>query len=167
MNLFSHYKRVFSLGIIVASAAGWVACSSAETTEAYDKFYGKGGAARATEAATADSIKRAERKLAREAETAAQATSVPASGPVSLTPPAEVADLMEKNTCSVCHKADERLVGPPWVEVAKKGYTIDQIVELVHSPKPEHWPDYPPMAPLTFVTKEDISKIGTWINSLK
>lgn len=167
MNLFFGYKRFLSLGILIAATAGWTACSSSETTEAYNKFYGKGGIERAAEAVVADSIKRAERKAAREAESAA-APEASASGAatVSLVPSAEVAELMEKNTCSVCHKVEERLVGPAWVEIAKKGYTIDEIVELVHNPKPEHWPDYPPMAPLTFVTKEDISKIGTWINSL-
>lgn len=166
MNLFFGYRRVWALGIMLASVAGGVGCSSTETQEAYNKYYGKGSAERAAEAAAADSVKRAERRAAREAE--APATPVAAEGkPVSLTPPAEVAALMEKNTCSICHKPDERLVGPPWVEVAKKGYSIDEIVELVHNPKPEHWPDYPPMAPLTFVTKEDIATIGTWINSLK
>ncbi|WP_345027440.1 hypothetical protein [Ravibacter arvi] len=155
-----------SLGLMIVSAAGWVACSSNETKDAYDKFYGKGRSAREAEAVVADSIKRAERKSAREAEAAAAVPAAAPSGSVSLTPPAEVAALMEKNTCSVCHKAGERLVGPPWVEVAKKKYSIDEIVALVHEPKPEHWPDYPPMAPLAFVTKEDITVIGTWINSL-
>ncbi len=166
MNCFFAYRRLFSLGFLVVAAAGWVACSSSETKEAYDKYYGKGSAERAAEAAIADSIKRAERRTAREAEAAATPAS-PEGGAVSLTPPAEVAALLEKNTCSVCHKSDERLVGPPWVEIAKKNYTTDEMISLVYEPKPEHWPDYPPMAPLAFVPKEDIVKIGTWINSLK
>ena len=157
------------MGIAIASAAGWMACSSSETKEAYDKYYGKGRAERAAEAVVSDSIRRAEMKAAREAEAAATPAAEPDSAPApkSLIPPAEVAELLEKNTCSVCHKADERLVGPAWVEIAKRNYSIDEIVALVHEPKPEHWPDYPPMAPLTFVTKEDIQKIGTWINSLQ
>jgi len=168
MNCFFASRRLFSLGFLVVAAAGWAACSSSETKEAYDKFYGKGRSGRAAEAMIADSIKRAERKAAREAEAAAAATPAPAAeGTVSLTPPAEIAALLEKNTCSVCHKSDERLVGPPWVEVAKKNYSTDEIISLVYEPKPEHWPDYPPMAPLAFVPKEDIVKIGTWINSLQ
>ncbi len=166
MNCFFASRRLFSLGFLVVAAAGWAACSSSETKEAYDKYYGKGRAERAAEAAVADSIKRVERKAAREAEAAATPASA-AEGAVSLTPPAEVAALLEKNTCSVCHKSDERLVGPPWIEIAKKNYSTDEIVSLVYEPKPEHWPDYPPMAPLAFVPKEDIVKIGTWINSLK
>jgi hypothetical protein len=50
--------------------------------------------------------------------------------------------------------------------VAKKKYTADQIVELVHSPKPEHWPGYPPMAPMAHVPKADIVVIANWINAL-
>ncbi len=163
MNFFLTYRRFLSLGIMIASAAGWIACSSTETKDAYNKYYGKGRTAREAEAVIADSVKRAERKAIRETEAAAS----PKAAAVSLTPPQEIAELMEKNTCSVCHKADERLVGPPWVEVAKKNYSIDEIISLVYDPKPEHWPDYPPMAPLAFVPKEDIVKIGTWINSLK
>ncbi len=166
MNRFFACRRLFSLGVLVVSAAGWAACSSSETNEAYDKYYGKGRAERAAEAVVSDSIKRAERKAARESEAAA--TPAPAAGEaVSLTPPAEISALLEKNTCSVCHKADERLVGPPWAEVAQKNYSTDEIISLVYEPKPEHWPGYPPMAPLAFVPKEDIVKIGTWINSLK
>ncbi len=167
MNCFFASRRLFSLGFLVATAAGWAACSSSETKEAYDKYYGKGRAERAAEAMIADSIKRVERKAAREAEAAVTPAAPAAEGTVSLTPPAEVAALLEKNTCSVCHKSDERLVGPAWVEVAKKNYSTDEIISLVYEPKPEHWPDYPPMAPLAFVPKEDIVKIGTWINSLK
>lgn len=162
MNLFFTYRRILSFGVMIASVSGWMACSSSETKEAYDKYYGKGRAEREAGAVVTDSIKRAERKAVRETEAAAAPEAA-----VSLVPPQEIAELMEKNTCSVCHKPDERLVGPPWVEVAKKGYTTDEIIALVYEPKPEHWPDYPPMAPLAFVPKEDIVKIGTWINSLK
>ena len=166
MNRLLAYRRLFSLGFLVAVTAGLAACSSSETKEAYDKYYGKGRNERAAEAVVADSIKRVERKAARDAEATATATPA-AENAISFTPPAEIADLLEKNTCSVCHKPDERLVGPPWMEVAKKNYTTDEIISLVYEPKPEHWPGYPPMAPLAFVPKEDIVKIGTWINSLK
>jgi cytochrome c len=81
-------------------------------------------------------------------------------------PSQEVKDLMAKHTCSVCHKADVRVVGPAYKDVAKKKYTPEQIVELVYNPKPEHWAGYPPMAALKNVPKEDIIKIAGWINSL-
>jgi len=81
--------------------------------------------------------------------------------------PAEINDLLNKHTCLTCHAANKRIIGPAYTEVAKLNYTPDQIVDLVHKPKPEHWPDYPPMAALPNVPKEDIIKIANWINSLK
>ncbi len=80
--------------------------------------------------------------------------------------PADIAALLNKNTCSACHKPYDRLVGPAYSEVAKKKYSVAQIVELVYSPKPEHWPGYPPMAPMTQVPKDEVEKLGKWINSL-
>lgn len=163
MNVFFPSRRFLSIGIILATAISWAACSSKETKEAYDKFYGKERASRAAEAVVTDSIRRAELRANREAE----GPAAPQTAAVSLTPSLEIAELMEKNTCSVCHSVDQRLVGPAWTEIAKRGYSIDEMIALVYEPKPEHWPDYPPMAPLPFVPKEDIAKIGTWINSLQ
>ena len=80
--------------------------------------------------------------------------------------PADIMALLNKNTCSACHKPYDRLVGPAYSDVAKKKYSIAQIVELVYSPKPEHWPGYPPMAPMTQVPKDEVEKLGKWINSL-
>lgn len=81
-------------------------------------------------------------------------------------PPEDVKALLQKHTCFACHKADAKLVGPAYKDVAKKKYSTDKIVELVYNPKPENWPGYPPMAALKNVPKEDLIKIGTWINSL-
>jgi cytochrome c551/c552 len=79
----------------------------------------------------------------------------------------EALTLLTKHTCSACHKINERSVGPPYAEVAKRKYSTAQIVALVHNPKPEHWPDYTPMAPMQHVPKKDIEKIAIWINSLR
>jgi cytochrome c len=81
-------------------------------------------------------------------------------------PPADVKDLLQKHTCFACHKVDTRLVGPAYKDVAKKKYTPEQIAELVYNPKPADWPGYPPMAALKNVPKDDLIKIGKWINSL-
>ncbi|MDJ1500109.1 cytochrome C [Xanthocytophaga agilis] len=81
-------------------------------------------------------------------------------------PPKEINDLLQKYTCLACHKADARLVGPAYVDVAKKKYTNDKIVELIYKPQPGNWPGYPPMAPMTQVPKADALKIAGWINSL-
>lgn len=80
--------------------------------------------------------------------------------------PADMQALMSKYTCIACHRPNQRLVGPAYVDVAKKNYTNEQIVDLIYNPKPEHWPGYPPMAAMKQVPKEDAMKLAVWINSL-
>lgn len=80
--------------------------------------------------------------------------------------PADIAGLLNKHTCSACHLPYDRLVGPAYSDVAKKGYSADKILELVYKPVPANWPGYPPMAPMTQVPKEDVLKLAGWINSL-
>jgi cytochrome c551/c552 len=80
---------------------------------------------------------------------------------------AEVQKLLNKHTCTSCHKTNERAVGPAFAEIAKRKYSTQKIVSLVHNPQPQNWPDYTPMAPMTHVPKKDIEKIAVWINSLK
>lgn len=80
----------------------------------------------------------------------------------------DVKPLLAKNTCSACHNPDARQVGPAFKDVAKRGYTVAQIVALIKNPKPEHWPDYStPMPPMPQVSNPDAVKIATWIRSLK
>jgi len=82
--------------------------------------------------------------------------------------PADINALLEKNTCLTCHNANEKVVGPAYVEVAKRNYTPEQIVELIYKPKPSNWPDYQtPMVGLPNVPKEEALKIANWIVSLK
>jgi len=79
----------------------------------------------------------------------------------------EVLPLLQKNTCTACHQVDQRVVGPPFQEVAKRRYTNERIVQLIYSPEPQNWPNYTtPMAPMPQVSKEDAMKIAVWINSL-
>jgi len=80
--------------------------------------------------------------------------------------PADVSALLNKHACLACHQPYDKVIGPAYADVAKKKYTPEQIVELVHAPKPEHWPGYPPMAPMAHVPKGDIVVIANWINSL-
>jgi cytochrome c551/c552 len=82
--------------------------------------------------------------------------------------PEEINELLTKNTCLTCHNANEKVVGPAYVEVAKRDYTAEQIVELIYKPKPSNWPDYQtPMVGLPNVPKEEALKIANWIVSLK
>ncbi len=79
----------------------------------------------------------------------------------------EVKGLLTRHTCSACHQANKRQVGPAFSDVAKRKYTNDQIVELIYSPKPHNWPDYATeMPPMPQVPKADALKIAAWINSL-
>jgi cytochrome c len=80
--------------------------------------------------------------------------------------PEEITALMNKYTCSACHRVDARLVGPAYTDVAKKKYTDEKIVELIYKPEPANWPGYPPMAPMTQVPKPDALKLAKYINSL-
>ncbi len=80
--------------------------------------------------------------------------------------PAEISTLLNKHTCSACHRPYDRVVGPAYSDVAKRNYSVEKIVELIYKPQPENWPGYPPMAPMTQVPKEDATKLAQWINSL-
>ena len=75
--------------------------------------------------------------------------------------------LIAKNGCIACHSLDQKIVGPPFKEIAKKGYTPDRIVQLIYNPEPSNWPGYPPMTPMPNVPKEEAEKIAKWITELK
>lgn len=75
--------------------------------------------------------------------------------------------LADKHGCLACHNAQVKVVGPSYKEVAAKGYSADQIVALVKTPKPENWPGYTPMPPMPQVPEADTKQIAEWINSLK
>lgn len=111
----------------------------------------------------AQSVAKAEafQRAAQEANAAAKtAPVVAATGPKGR-------QLAEKNGCLACHHETTKLVGPPYVEVAARGYSAEQITALVHTPKPENWPGYIPMPPMAQVSAEDLKEIAGWINGLK
>lgn len=179
-------KKSASLALMALAVSFFIGCSSKEDRDKYDQWYGSGSKAReesalvklqndrkaAAEQATAAAEKAAapvatpaaagDTTTAAGAPAAAATTAAPKRKPV----PAEVSALLNKHACFACHQAYDKVIGPAYSEVAKKKYTADQIVELVHNPKPEHWPGYPPMAPLAHVPKADIVVIANWINSL-
>jgi cytochrome c551/c552 len=178
-------KKFTSLAVVVLAASLWIGCSSKEDKEAYDKYYGSGSKVREEEALVAiqnEAKTPAPEKKPEVTAAPAAASSAPAADSVakSAAPaepaaeakpkrkpvPADVLALLNKHACFACHQAYDKVIGPAYSEVAKKKYTPDQIVELVHNPKPEHWPGYPPMAPLAHVPKADIVIIANWINAL-
>ncbi|MBF9255120.1 hypothetical protein I2I11_17610 [Pontibacter sp. 172403-2] len=79
----------------------------------------------------------------------------------------EVKGLLAKYTCLACHNPTKKQIGPAYTDVAKRGYTNEKIVELIHNPQPQNWPDYATeMPPMPQVPKKDALKIASWINSL-
>lgn len=177
-------KNSTSLAIIALAASVWIGCSSKEDRDKYDHYYGSGSKSREETALIAIQKERSAPKpevapaAAPTAETTAAtpggapkadtATTAPAADakPKRKPVPADVSALLNKHACLACHQPYDKVIGPPYAEVAKKKYTADQIVELVHNPKPEHWPGFPPMAPMAHVPKADIVVIAGWINSL-
>ena len=179
-------KKSTSLALIALAGSIWIACSSKEDKEKYDHFYGSGSKAREEAAVIEIQNERKAPKPEAPAATPAAPTTAATPGadstkagdaasaaapteeakPKRKPIPAEVSALLNKNACLACHQPYDKIIGPPYAEVAKKKYTADQIVELVHSPKPEHWPGFPPMAPMAHVPKAEIVIIANWINSL-
>lgn len=81
---------------------------------------------------------------------------------------AEVKPLLAKYTCSACHNADKKQVGPAFRDIAKKHYSNEMMVKLIYNPNPENWPGYATeMPPMPQVPKADALKIAGWINSLR
>jgi len=80
----------------------------------------------------------------------------------------EIEPLLVKNTCTACHNVTKRQVGPAFIDVAKRNYSVEKIIELIYNPQPKNWPEYAtPMAPMPQVPKGEAMKIARWINSLR
>lgn len=80
----------------------------------------------------------------------------------------EIEPLLVKNTCTACHNANQRVVGPSFKEIARRKYSDSKIIELIYQPQPQNWPEYAtPMAPMPQVPKSEALQIAGWINSLR
>ena len=81
---------------------------------------------------------------------------------------AEIEPLLVKNTCVACHQQNKRQVGPAFVDIAKRKYSNERIVELIYKPEPKNWPEHEtPMAAMPQVPKNEALQIAAWINSLR
>jgi cytochrome c len=83
------------------------------------------------------------------------------------TVPEDIEKLLKKHACNTCHKADTRLIGPAFMDIAAKKYSKSRIVELIYKPEPANWPGYIAMAAQPDVPKGDAKKIAAWITGLK
>lgn len=80
---------------------------------------------------------------------------------------ADIKPILQVNNCLSCHNSDKKQVGPAYADVAKRKYTVDQIIHLIHMPKPSHWPEFStPMPAMPQVSVADARTIAVWINSL-
>ena len=79
----------------------------------------------------------------------------------------DVKGLLVNYTCTACHSTRNKQIGPGFQEIAQRNYSNEKIVDLIHNPQPQNWPEYATaMPPMPQVTKEDALKIAAWINSL-
>jgi cytochrome c551/c552 len=81
---------------------------------------------------------------------------------------ASVQPLLQKYACLTCHNPNTKVIGPAYKEIAKKKYSLAQIVQYIQKPNPAHWPGYAaPMPSMAHVPKSDLTKIAQWIKSLE
>lgn len=81
---------------------------------------------------------------------------------------ASVAPLLQKYTCLACHHSSNKLIGPPYTEVAARKYSVTQIMQLIQKPNPANWPGYDTkMPPMGHVPINDLTQIAQWIKSLE
>jgi mono/diheme cytochrome c family protein len=81
---------------------------------------------------------------------------------------ATVQPLLQKNTCLTCHNQTAKLIGPSYSEIAKRKYSVAQIVQLIQKPNPANWPGYATkMPPMAHVAKTELLQIAQWIKSLE
>lgn len=73
--------------------------------------------------------------------------------------------VMTERGCNQCHRANTRLVGPSYMNIASKGYSTEEITELIRKPNPDNWPGFMPMIGIK-ITDEEGKLIADYINSL-
>lgn len=80
---------------------------------------------------------------------------------------AAIQPLLVKYTCVACHNPIKKQVGPGYLDIAKRNYSVDKILQLIKNPQPQNWPEYAtPMPPMPQVPAADARRIAAWINSL-
>ena len=80
--------------------------------------------------------------------------------------PGEVESVLSRRACLGCHKVDKKLIGPSYLEIAKRFDNSSDIVDRIRNPKPDNWPGYPPMVGIP-VSDEEGELLASWILSLR
>ena len=74
------------------------------------------------------------------------------------------ADLLQKNSCTACHAADRKLVGPSWTDVAKKHPGRgDYLAGKIRAGGSGAWGDVP--MPPQAISAEEAVRIAEWLAS--
>jgi cytochrome c551/c552 len=80
----------------------------------------------------------------------------------------DIKPLLTKYTCVSCHNPTTKQVGPAFVDIAQKKYSIAKMVNLMYNPDPRNWPGYAvAMPPMKNVPKADAEKIAAWIKTME
>ncbi len=80
--------------------------------------------------------------------------------------PAEVQDILSKNSCLACHAVDKKMVGPAYQDIAAKHEDDDDAAELLAKHIREGssgvWGQVP-MPPNPGISEEDTDTVVEWI----
>ena len=61
-----------------------------------------------------------------------------------------------------------KVIGPAYKDIAKKKYSVAQIVQLIQKPSAVNWPGFATRMPsMAHVPKNDLTQIAQWIKSLE
>src|SRR2546423_14785895 len=100
-------------------------------------------------------------------------TTTKASTSENMSPEAEKGlNLVDKNDCLGCHKLNEQLQGPPYMQVAERykdstAYIIDTLADKIIKGGSGRWQTAVQMTPHPTVSKEDAQAMVKYILSLK
>ena len=130
------------------------------------------GGNKAGNGSTADSTAAANKTATATSSDAAQDTAASHDGTEKAggTPSAAGAQLIAKSDCQTCHKEQEKLVGPAFVDVAKKYTSSDAVVDTLANKIIKggsgNWGTVP-MAPHAAISMDDARSMVKYILSLK
>ncbi len=119
---------------------------------------------------SADSTAAANKTAVASNSDAAQDTAASHNGTENAggTPSAAGAQLIAKSDCSTCHKEQEKLIGPAFVDVAEKysSSDVDTLADKIIKGGSGHWGTVP-MSPHAAITADDARTMVKYILSLK
>ena len=80
----------------------------------------------------------------------------------------DVKPLLTKYTCLSCHNPTKKQIGPAFIDIAQKKYSIEKMVQLMYNPNPQNWPGYAvAMPPMKQVPRADAQRIAAWIKTME